>query len=85
MAVSATVAPTAIDAEGGATVTVVTTGGGGGAAVTVMAEVPEFPELVAVIVAVPAATPVTTPAVLTVAAALLVDHVTACPVITLPC
>jgi hypothetical protein len=54
-------------------------------AVTVMPDVPDFPELVAVIVAEPAATPVTTPLEFTVAAAaLLVDHVTVCPDITLP-
>jgi hypothetical protein len=70
------VAPTAIDTDVGATVTVVTTGGGGGLAVTVTLDVPLFPELVAVIVAEPAATPVTTPLELTVAAtALLVDQV----------
>jgi hypothetical protein len=50
-----------------------------------MLDVPVFPELVAVIVADPAATPVTTPLEFTVAAAaLLVVHVTVCPVITLP-
>jgi hypothetical protein len=50
-----------------------------------MFDVPVFPELVAVIVAEPAATPVTTPLTLTVAAAaLLLDQVTVCPVITLP-
>jgi hypothetical protein len=50
-----------------------------------MLDVPDLPELVAVIVAEPAATPVTTPLELTVAAArLLVDQVTVCPVITLP-
>jgi hypothetical protein len=50
-----------------------------------MVEVPVFPELVAVIVAEPAATPVTTPPAFTVAAAaLLVVQVTVCPVITLP-
>jgi hypothetical protein len=50
-----------------------------------MLDVPVFPELVAVIVAEPAATPVTTPLEFTVAAAeLLVDQVTVCPVITLP-
>jgi hypothetical protein len=50
-----------------------------------MLEVPDFPELVAVIVAEPAATPVTTPLELTVAAAaLFVAHVTVCPLITLP-
>jgi hypothetical protein len=55
------------------------------AAVTVMLDVPDFPELVAVIVAEPAATPVTTPLELTVAAAaLFVDHVTVCPVIAFP-
>jgi hypothetical protein len=46
-------------------------------AVTVTTELPDFPELVAEIVAVPAATPVTTPLELTVAAAaLLVDQTT---------
>ena len=76
------VVPATIDAEGGATVTVVTTGG---TAVTVMADVPDLPELVAVIVAEPAATPETTPLVFTVAAAgLLVDQVTVCPVIGFP-
>jgi hypothetical protein len=51
----------------------------------VILDVPDFPELVAVIVADPAATPVTTPVELTVAAtALLVVHVTVCPVIVLP-
>jgi hypothetical protein len=85
VAESATVAPTAIDAVGGATVTVVTTGGGGGAEVRVTLEVPNFPAHVAVIAADPAATPVTTPLELTVAAAgLLVDQVTLCPLITLP-
>jgi hypothetical protein len=50
-----------------------------------MVDVPAFPELVAVIVAEPAATPVTTPLEFTVAAApLLVDQVTVCPVIALP-
>jgi hypothetical protein len=76
------VAPATTDAEVGATVTVVTTGG---TAVTVILDVPDFPELVAVIVAEPAATPVTTPLEFTVAAAaLLVDHVTVWPVIRLP-
>jgi hypothetical protein len=47
--------------------------------------VPDLPELVAVIVAEPAATPETTPAEFTVAAAaLLVDQVTVCPVIAFP-
>jgi hypothetical protein len=50
-----------------------------------MLDVPVFPELVAVIVAEPDATPVTAPLEFTVAAAaLLVDQVTVCPVITLP-
>jgi len=48
---------------------------------TKMVAVPDFPSLVAVIVAVPGATPVTTPAVETVAiAAELVLHVTIRPV-----
>jgi len=83
--VSVTVAPTTIEAVGGATVTVVTTGGGGGAAATVIADVPDFPAQVAVIVADPAATPVTTPVELTVATfALLVDQAMLCPVMTFP-
>ena len=82
VAVSVTVAPTFIEAVGGATVTVVTTGG---AAVTVMAAVPDFPAHVAVIVAAPAAIPVTTPLEFTVATeVLLVDQVMVWPVITLP-
>jgi hypothetical protein len=77
------VAPTATEAEAGDTVTDVTTGA---AVVTVMLDDPDLPELVAVIVAWPAATPLTTPFASTVAvAALLVDHVTACPLIGLPC
>ena len=80
-----TVAAAAIDADAGAIVTVVTTGGGGELAVIVIADAPLFPELVAVIVAEPAATPVTTPLEFTVATpVLLLDHVTVCPVITLP-
>jgi len=79
------VAPATIDADVGATVTVVTTGGGGGAAVTVIADVPDTPDALAVIVAEPAAMPLTTPFEFTVATpALLVDHVTVCPLITLP-
>jgi hypothetical protein len=79
------VAPATTDAEVGATATVVTTGGGGGPAVTVIADVPDTPAVVAVIVAEPAATPLTIPVELTLAApALLVDHVTVCPVIVLP-
>lgn len=62
--------------------TVVATGATG---VTVTAEVPALPELVAVIVADPAATPETTPLEFTVAAAgLLVDQVTVCPLMALP-
>src|SRR3954465_12669192 len=74
-----------MEAVDGATVTVVTTGGGGGDAVTAMEAVPDFPAHEAVIVADPAATPVTTPLELTVAAApLLVDQVILCPLITFP-
>jgi len=52
-------------------------GGGGGGAVTVTAAVPDFPELVALIVADPAATPVTTPLEFTVAMLVLSEvHVT---------
>ena len=77
-----TAVPTTIDAEGGETETVVTAGG---AAVTVIAEVPDLPPLVAVTVADPAATPLTTPLELTVAApGLLVDHATVCPCIAFP-
>ena len=79
------VLPATIDADGGLTVTVVTTGGGGAAAVTVIADVPDFPAHVAVIVADPAPTPVTTPLEFTVAtAASLVDHVMAWPLMTVP-
>ena len=59
--------------------------GGGGATVTVMAAVPGRPSLVAVMVAGPAATPVTSPLAETVATPLaLVVHVTGRPVSTLP-
>src|SRR3989440_11060688 len=52
-------------------------GGGGCCAVTVTVAVPLFPPLVAVIVAVPAPTPVTSPAALTLATpALLLVHAT---------
>ena len=65
--------------------TVVTTGGGGGVDVTVTVALPDFPAHIAVIVAEPAATPVTTPLAFTVAAAvLLLDQLTLCPLITLP-
>src|SRR5438876_733281 len=57
----------------------------GGGAVTVIAAVPLFPSLVAVIVAAPAATPVTNPLVLTVATVvLLLTHVTVRPVRGVP-
>src|SRR5437660_1924055 len=53
---------------------------GGGAGVTVTAAVPLLPSLVAVIVAEPAATAVTSPLPFTVATAVLsLDHVTARP------
>jgi hypothetical protein len=56
-----------------------------GTFVTVMADVPLFPSLVAVIVAEPAATPVTNPLAETVAtAALLVAHVTTRPLRAVP-
>jgi hypothetical protein len=76
------VAPDTTEALAGDTITVVTTGG---AAVTVIVAAPVLPEDVAVIVAEPAATAVTTPLALTVAIeALLVDQVTVCPVIVFP-
>jgi hypothetical protein len=72
---SGTVAPATTDAVAGVMVTVVTTGVGGGDALTLTLAVPDFPELVAVIVAVPAPTPVTTPPELTIAMpGLFVDH-----------
>jgi hypothetical protein len=56
-----------------------------GAAVTVIADVPLFPSLVAVSVAVPGATPVTKPLALTVAIPeLLLAHVTTRPLKTPP-
>src|SRR5438876_8197643 len=80
VAVSGTVAPTKMPATAGVTVTVAT-----GTFVTVKADVPFFPSLVAVIVAEPAATPVTNPLVLTVATAvLLLTHVTVRPVRGVP-
>lgn len=52
---------------------------------TVIADVPDLPELVAVIVAEPAATPVTTPLAFTVAAAGVLEvHVIVCPLMGLP-
>jgi hypothetical protein len=51
----------------------------------VIADVPDFPELVAVIVAEPAPTPLTRPLALTVATAeLLVVHATLWPAMTFP-
>ena len=65
----------------GATVTEAT---GAGGTVTVIAAVPLLPSLVAVTVAEPAATPVTTPLDDTVAMPVLeLDHATARPVSTL--
>jgi hypothetical protein len=82
VATSGVVAPATTEADVGATVTVVTTGG---TAVTVIADVPLLPEVVAVIVAEPAATPVTRPLEFTVAAAeLLVVQAMVCPAMTLP-
>ena len=53
---------------------------------TVTLDVPDFPELVAVMVAVPADIPVTTPVEFTVAVpALLLDQVTVWPLIVFPC
>src|SRR5205823_1194426 len=75
VAVSCTVWPACTDAEGGVTSTVAT-----GTFVTVTDEVPLFPSLVAVIVAVPGVTPDTSPLLLTVATVVLeLDHVTVRP------
>src|SRR5215831_9292470 len=83
VAVSWIVDPTATDALAGLTVTVAT--GGGADAVTVIDAVPLLPSLVAVIVAVPAATPVTSPPLLTVAVPVApLDQVMLRPVRTLP-
>src|SRR5437660_3562280 len=72
VAVSCTVSPTATLAGDGVTVTEAT-----GASVTVTSDVPLCPSLVAVIVAVPAPTPVTSPLPFTRATAvLLLDQVT---------
>src|SRR5207248_9334118 len=73
--VSCTVWPACTEAEGGVTSTDAT-----GTGVTVIAEVPLFPSLVAVIVAEPGVTPETRPLLLTVATAVLeLDHVTVRP------
>src|SRR3989441_59933 len=75
VAVSWTVPPGCMLTDAGVTATDAT-----GTAVTVTAAVPVFPSLVAVIVAAPAATPLTSPLALTVATAwLLLVHVTARP------
>src|SRR2546425_305862 len=77
---SCSVPPTDMDADAGVTVTEAT-----GTLVTVTAAVPLFPSLVAVIVAEPAATPVTNPLPVTVAAAGLLDaQVTTRPVSAAP-
>jgi hypothetical protein len=79
VAVSCTVRPTVTLGVAGATVTDAT-----GTGVTVTLAVPLLPSLVAVIVAEPTATPVTTPLDETVAIPVLeLDHVTARPVSTL--
>ena len=81
VAVSCTVCPTVTLGVAGETLTDAT---GASTAVTVAEAVPLFPSLVAVIVAEPAATPVTTPLEDTVAMPVLeLDHVTARPVSTL--
>lgn len=60
-------------------------GGGGGGVGTVTVAVPDFPSLVAVMLAVPAATPVTTPDVVTVAMCVSDDdHATTRPESALP-
>src|SRR2546421_385395 len=80
VAVSCSVLPAVTVADAGATVTEAT-----GVCTTVMAEVPLWPSLVAVIMADPATTPVTNPLALTVAAELLLlDQVIDRPVRTLP-
>src|SRR5207249_6986449 len=78
--VSCTVAPTSTTAVAGLTVTDAT-----GTFATVTLAVPLFPSLVAVIVADPAATPVTSPAADTVAIAVFeLVHATPRPVSTFP-
>src|SRR5204862_5294670 len=80
VAVSCTVAPCCTLAGDGLTVTEAT-----GTAVTVMPEVPLLPSDVAVMVAEPALTPLTSPLPPTLATAvLLLDHVTTRPVSTFP-
>jgi len=79
-----TVEPATIEGVAGATVTVVTTGVGGGVAVTVTVDVPDLPELLAVMVELPAVTPVTTPLEFTVAFPLSLDQPTDWPDMTFP-
>src|SRR2546426_10057367 len=80
IAVNCAACPTITLAVAGVTVTDAT-----GSWVTVMAAVPLWPSLSAVMVAAPAATPVTTPLALTAAAAaLLLAHVTVRPLSTFP-
>src|SRR3989442_4655344 len=80
VAVSWTLLPADTVPDAGVTVTEAT-----GMCTTVMAEVPLFPSLVAVIVAEPAVTPVTSPVPFTPAAdGLLLDHVIDRPVRMLP-
>lgn len=80
---SVIVAPTVSDPLVGATATDATGMAGGG--VTVIAEFAVFPSLVAVIVAVPCATDVTTPFASTVATdGALEAHVTGRPISALP-
>src|SRR5438552_2153678 len=75
VAVSCTVWPACTEAVAGVTSTDAT-----GTGVTVIVEVPLFPSLVAVIVAVPGVTPDTSPLLLTVATVVLeLDHVTVRP------
>jgi hypothetical protein len=80
MALSWTVPPAVTLADGGVTVTDFT-----GTGVTLIDALPDFPSLVAVIVADPAATAATTPLAETVATpGVLLDHVTVRPVSVLP-
>jgi hypothetical protein len=80
VAVSVPVWPMTMEFVDGETATFAT-----GAGVTVIADDPDFPSLVAVMVAEPCATPVTTPVVDTVATAVLLDaHVTLRLVTTVP-
>src|SRR6266852_4973549 len=80
VAVSCTVCPTCSAAEAGLTLTAAT-----GTLETVMLAVPLCPSLVAVIVADPIATPVTSPLLVTLATlGLLLDHATARPDSGLP-